>query len=214
MKYLGTILLLLFVLASVLSYGLTQAPEGQEEDSFDEYEARNIVSMLASGGYTIYVRHTTTDRSRSDTGATCDQQRLLSAQGREEAKLIGAAARQMQLPVGRLISTEYCRTKETTELSFGHDYEIVDRGALMQELGRLFATPPAAGTNNIIVAHVGTLEQGISIRTGGNIPFNEGDSIIFKPIAGGSYEVAGFIDVLDWQKLAELRVYGRLLAGQ
>ena len=167
-------------------------------------QAKNILHMLSTGGYTVYVRHTHTDRIRGDTDLTdCNKQRLLSEQGREEAKNINESFQQLNFPVGRLISTEYCRTKETTELAFHEDYEIISRNDLAAQLTTLLGTPPATGTNTFIVAHIGTLEGATGIKTSRNIPFGEGDSIIFKPTAGGGYEIAGFIDVLAWPILVE-----------
>jgi len=167
-------------------------------------QATNILNMLSPGGYTVYVRHTHTDRIRGDTDLTdCNKQRLLSEQGREEARNIAEAFQQLEFPVGRLISTEYCRTKETTELAFSDEYEIITRADLFKELTTLLGTPPASGTNTFIVAHIGTLEGATGIKTSRSIPFGEGDAIIFKPIAGGGYEIAGFIDVLAWPILVE-----------
>lgn len=167
-------------------------------------QANNILNMLSPGGYTVYVRHTHTDRIRGDTDLTdCNKQRLLSEQGREEARNISEAFQQLDFPIGRLISTEYCRTKETTELAFGNDYEIITRADLFEQLATLLGTPPAAGTNTFIVAHIGTLEGATGIKTGRSTPFGEGDAIIFKPTAGGGYEIAGFIDVLAWPILVD-----------
>ncbi len=173
-------------------------------------QAQNILHMLSPGGYTVYVRHTHTDRIRGDTDLTdCNKQRLLSERGREEARNIAIAFQALDLPVGRLISTEYCRTKETTELAFSEDYnedyEIITRSDLFAELPTLLGTPPATGTNTFIVAHIGTLEGATGIKTGRNTPFGEGDAIIFKPTVGGGYEIAGFIDVLAWSILVEAK---------
>jgi len=163
-----------------------------------------ILSLTFANAKNKHVRHTHTDRIRGDTDLTdCNKQRLLSEQGREEARNISESFQQLEFPVGRLISTEYCRTKETTELAFGDDYEIITRADLAAQLTTLLGTPPAAGTNTFIVAHIGTLEGATGIKTGRSTPFGEGDAIIFKPTAGGGYEIAGFIDVLAWPILVE-----------
>jgi len=191
----------LFILAiSLTTFGQAQTITTRQQ------QAMNILQMLSPGGYTVYVRHTHTDRIRGDTDLTdCNKQRLLSEQGREEARNIAESFQKLNFPVGRLISTEYCRTKETTELAFSKDadYEIITRADLAAQLSTLLGTPPASGTNTFIVAHIGTLEGATGIKTGRSVPFGEGDAIIFKPTVGGGYEIAGFIDVLAWPILVE-----------
>ena len=196
------------VLVCLLFFSYTQAQTTQTQNTQAQHlqEATNILNMLSTGGYTVYMRHTHTDRIRGDTDLTdCNKQRLLSEQGREEARAIGTIFPQLDIPIGRLISTEYCRTKETTELAFGDDYEVLARADLFTQLTTLLGTPPAAGTNTFIVAHIGTLQEATGIKTGNDIPFGEGDAIIFKPTAGGGYEIVKFIDVLAWSILLEAK---------
>ena len=191
------------VLVCLLFFSYSQA---QNTNPQHLQEATNILHMLSTGGYTIYVRHTHTERIRGDTDLTdCNKQRLLSEQGRDEARAINTAFTQLDIPIGRLISTEYCRTKETTELAFGDDYEVIARASLYTQLTTLLGTPPATGTNTFIVAHIGTLQEATGIKTGNSIPFGEGDAIIFKPNAGGGYEIAKFIDVQAWSILLEAK---------
>jgi len=127
--------------------------------------------MLSTGGYTVYVRHAHTDQSRQDSDPTdCSRQRLLSGQGIQDASNIGRIfSSSLRFPVGRLISTEYCRTKDTARLAFGNAFglnnevEIIEREDLFVELATLFATPPEYGTNNFIVAHTGVLKKQVSM---------------------------------------------------
>jgi broad specificity phosphatase PhoE len=49
----------------------------------------------------------------------CATQRNLSAEGRAHARRIGEAFRKMQIPVGRVLSSPWCRCVETAKLAFG-----------------------------------------------------------------------------------------------
>ena len=110
--------------------------------------AIELLENLWNGGYILYVRHTHTDRSRGDTDLTsCDGQRILSEQGREEALMIRPYFAQLQIPVDRLYSTEYCRVRETAVLAFGVP-DIIIREELFDMMPEHhFTTPPSEGKN-------------------------------------------------------------------
>ncbi|VAW32068.1 hypothetical protein MNBD_CHLOROFLEXI01-885 [hydrothermal vent metagenome] len=165
-------------------------------------ELADLLNKLQSGGYVVYVRHTHTDRSRGDDDVRlgmCDQQRVLSDQGRDEALLIRNAYQQLDLPVSLLVSTQYCRTLETAVLAFGVP-RVILRTDLHATLTDWLATEPEAGTNTFIVAHIGTIRD----RVGLDDTFEEGDSLIYRPTDGGGFEYVGRIGLYDWSVLATL----------
>jgi phosphohistidine phosphatase SixA len=164
--------------------------------------AKELLVDLRAGGYVLYVRHTHTDRSRGDTDlSSCDTQRILSERGRDEARMIAGYWEGLEIPVSRLVSTEYCRTRETAELAFG-DPEIIERSRLRATLENELATEPAPGTNTMIVAHIGTLEGATGLVVGVDVTFNEGDTLVFEPLGDGQYAVYGYIGLDDWELLA------------
>lgn len=166
-------------------------------------ELTAVLDMLYEGGYVIYVRHTETDRSQGDTDlSSCETQRNLNEAGRQQARDINMAFIMIDFPVGQLISTQYCRTLETAQLAFGEP-EIIDRNALGPVLEDLLSTAPEAGTNTLIVAHIGTLDGFTRISPNVDVAFAEGDSLIFAPL-GDDYELVGRIALGDWPLLAVL----------
>src|SRR5215470_16976751 len=82
-----------------------------------------LLAELRKGGYVIYFRHTSTDFSRDDrlskADDDCDHQRPLTDKGRTEAREIGAAFRELGIPVERVLASPRCRTMETATLAFG-----------------------------------------------------------------------------------------------
>ncbi|MGB1251944.1 MAG: hypothetical protein ACPG8W_15100 [Candidatus Promineifilaceae bacterium] len=168
----------------------------------DPETLKDLLGKLQSGGYVVYVRHTHTDRSRGDTDVSfglCDQQRILSDRGRDEARLIRNAYDQLDLPVSLLISTQYCRTLETAVLAFDVP-QVISRSQLHETLLDWLATEPETGTNVFIVAHIGTIRD----RVGLDDTFEEGDSLIYRPIGDTRFEYVGRIGLYDWPMLAEL----------
>ena len=94
------------------------------ERSFaDERSPAQLIEALRGGGHTLYIRHAATDWSQSDTVVkfgdwkSCDpgKMRQLSDAGRIAAERIGIAMRALEIPIGKVLSSEYCRAIETAE---------------------------------------------------------------------------------------------------
>jgi CheY-like chemotaxis protein len=88
-----------------------------------------LIDALRRGGYVIYFRHAATNPDQADTSdpklGRCETQRNLSADGRRMAREIGAAFQTLRIPVGKVVSSPYCRTVETATLAFGRN-EVSD----------------------------------------------------------------------------------------
>src|SRR5258705_10945118 len=93
--------------------------------SKDALSGPALLDALRRGGYVIYVRHTSTDFGQNDEGMTsyedCSKQRNLTEQGRTEARAIGAAIAKLQIPIGDVLASPFCRTRETARLIFGRE---------------------------------------------------------------------------------------------
>src|SRR5256712_4605676 len=155
-------------------------------------------TLLRSGGQVILLRHAATDRSFADPPGfrldDCSTQRNLTDGGREQARRLGEVLRARAVPIGRVLSSQWCRCLETARLAFGRaepwpplnaaprDAERV--AARARELRALLATPPAGG-NLVLVTH------GFNIRDAtGDMPV-EGGLVVFTPLGGDRFTVAG-----------------------
>ena len=105
----------------------------------------------------------------------------------------------LDLPISRLISTQYCRTLETAVLAFGVP-ELILRTDLSNSLTDYLAAEPEAGTNVMIVAHIGTIRNAIGLDD----TFEEGDSLVYRPDGNGGFDYIGRIGLYDWPILAQL----------
>lgn len=172
-----------------------------------------LVRELKAGGLVVFLRHTASDRSRDDDPIVdlddCATQRNLIDKGRAQARTIGEAFRALEIPVGDVRASEYCRTRQTAELAFG---EItLDRkltgfphsgdptyGDRVVEMRRLLGHAPASG-NTVLVAHV------VNIRPAAGIAIAEGELAIFEPHGRGNFNYLGRIPASSWPRLvAEL----------
>ncbi len=178
-----------------------------------------IVQSLQGGGFTIYFRHAATNWSQSDNivehgdWQSCDGTRIrqLSDAGRETAKAVGRAIKALTIPVGEVLSSEYCRSRETAELlDVGPVTTTLDimnlraadyvggRAAAIGKYRAIIAQPPPAGTNRVISAH-GNLSKAAT----GAYP-GEAGAVIIKadPDAEHGFRVVGQLDPADWTRLA------------
>jgi virginiamycin B lyase len=147
----------------------------------------------------IYVRHTKTDFSQRDTTSNyddCSKQRNLKDEGRAQARAIGAAFKALGIPVGRVIASPYCRTRDTAELAFGA-YERADHYETAKSLtAELLTAPPADGPNTVIVAH------GFILRDVAHMILEEGDAYVFKPRGQGDQGVIARVPATLWGEWA------------
>ena len=105
--------------------------DSKAHQNFDEIQHESTYSLiqeLQNGGKIIYMRHATTKTDWADQASAelslddCSTQRELSTAGKLQATQIGNSLRNHKVPIGRVISSEYCRAIDTAQLSFG-EYE-------------------------------------------------------------------------------------------
>lgn len=174
-------------------------------------EQRPLVEQLREGGYVVYFRHAATDHSVGDQHplnfADCSTQRNLTEKGRQQARAIGAAFRRLNLPVGLVVSSPYCRCRETAELAFGETSisnnlyfamgtPASERRRLGEYLLSRLATPPQPGTNTVIVSHTANLKEAVNIW-----PEKEGGAYLFQPADDGTVRYVGTVDPGVWPHL-------------
>src|ERR687895_1633389 len=122
-----------------------------------------LIEQLRAGGYVLYLRHTSTDFSQNDSRMTsyedCATQRNLTDQGREEARAIGEHVKRLEIPIGEVLASPFCRTRETARLAFGKATATNDvRGGPVEAsryepLRKLLSSPVPRGANRVISSH-------------------------------------------------------------
>ena len=171
-----------------------------------------VVDRLRDGGYVVFLRHAATDHSQKDRLGVpltdCRGQRNLNDAGRAQAKSIGEAWRALELPVGDVLSSGYCRTRETAELAFGRativpaltgiPAEMVGTySGRVRALRRLLGTKPPDGENTVIVGHIANLEAATKVE------IEEGDAAVFKPQGESRYRLVAALPASAWPQLVE-----------
>jgi virginiamycin B lyase len=170
-----------------------------------------LVNALQRGGYVVYFRHAATDFSQTDTNtknlADCTKQRNLIPEGRDDATAIGKAFRTLRIPVGQVLASKYCRTRQTARLAFGRvrtSDDITSIASVSDEeqerrldaLRRLLATAPRAGTNTVLVAHL------FNIQGAADVSLEEGEAAVFEPLGNRRFRLVAKVRPRKWTSLA------------
>ena len=93
---------------------------------------------LAKPGAVVLFRHATAPGVGDPPNFQlddCSTQRNLDSRGREEARKIGERFRQQGIPVGAVLTSQWCRTRETAKLAFG-EHNPRDEPAFNSFFGR------------------------------------------------------------------------------
>jgi hypothetical protein len=169
----------------------------------DALSGPRLLDALHRGGYVIYLRHTSTDFGQNDEGMTsfddCSKQRNLTEQGRAEARAIGAAIAKLNIPIGDVLASPFCRTVETARLVFGRaTISNAVRGGPADpdrygELRKLLSTPVPRGTNLAIASH------GNPFRAVAGTPYlAEGEAAIIEPRGNEGFLIVARVTKDDW----------------
>lgn len=174
---------------------------------------KRLVEELREGGYVIVVRHTATEEGGVDDPTKleeCAPQRELTDEGRQQARDLGKAVRDLDIPIGRALASPYCRTKETAELAFGADAVETDEVLLplpgtgkpgndeaIAAVAELVSADTPDDENTVLVSHISVIEP-----VTGATP-EEGGSAVFVPEGDGMFRIVAEIAPGGWAKLRE-----------
>ena len=158
--------------------------------------------LLKGGRQVVLVRHGVTTAGVGDPPAftldDCATQRNLTEAGRADARRLGEAFRGHGVPVGRVLSSPWCRCLATARLAFGGDAEVSKplsnlygrseaSARQVREMEALISTwrPEGAGGNLVMVSHGSTILAltGISVEPA--------EMVVLTPRAGERFKIAG-----------------------
>ncbi len=169
-----------------------------------------LLQALRGGGLILYFRHTSTDFGQNDDAMSgyedCARQRNLTDRGREEARRIGEASRRLAIPIGDVLASPFCRTRETAQLIFGRETVAAavrggparpDSGDRYAELRKLLSTPPREGTILAIASHGNPFHAVTETNY-----LSEGEAAVIRPLGARGFRVVARIPKDGWDALA------------
>jgi broad specificity phosphatase PhoE len=162
-------------------------------------DADQLWDLLRSGGHVIMIRHAITTPGVGDPPGfrldDCATQRNLTDEGRAHARRLGEAFRARGIPVGRVLSSPWCRCLETARLAFSETPEVSTplsnlfgrpeaHDAQVRQLRPILSAAPVRG-NLVLVTHGSTIQAvtGINPATA--------EMVVVTPQGNGRFAVAG-----------------------
>lgn len=166
-----------------------------------------LINAIQSGGHILYMRHGPTEHEQKDSDtkdlSNCATQRNLSVTGRTMTAKIGEQLKALNIPIGQVLSSPYCRAKETAQLTFAKftveaklQFSISKNKpqsqALGQQLRHMMLSAKTQNHNAVFVGHTSNLRDGLGIW-----PKPEGVIVIFQRI-NDEITYKGMIKPNDW----------------
>ena len=202
----------------------TLSGEQNGKDFVNKLDDDALASALRDGGHVIYIRHAKTNKDWGDQVspdlnlADCSTQRRLSDEGKADAKQIGEGIKAAGIPVGDVISSDYCRAYNTADLAFGTytknsnlnflpcvECTPEDYKEYAARVAPLLSAKPEAGKNTFLVGHDDPF-QGVTmpvIPENGIYPAPMGVAYVAKPLGDGKFDLVAKILPDQWQTLAQ-----------
>ena len=187
--------------------------EQANADFQDKLESAELLNALQEGGHVIYFRHAQTEKDYADQVSAdvndCSTQRALSEAGWQQAEAIKEGFENNSIPVGQVISSEYCRAWQTAQLAFGkyeknpalnflpyEDYTEAQVEEMKSNVMPLLTAEPESGTNTVIVGHDDIFESATGIY-----PDPQGMAYVVTPDGNGGMEVIANMLPEEWSQL-------------
>lgn len=176
-----------------------------------------LLEEIKQGGLVLFMRHGETgpayaDRARAVIG-DCATQRNLNETGRQQNEKMAQAMKTLRIPIGKVLTSNFCRSWQTAEALFGQtNYTVTNKLTVPlsyprvspsdvdlnnNNLNAMLSEKPAAGSNTFLVSH------GINVQLAtGYHPDVQGEVVVFKPDGKGKYTRMGSLLPEDWAHAA------------
>jgi phosphohistidine phosphatase SixA len=142
-------------------------------------DEEKLWSTIKQGGHVLLIRHASAPGTFDPPGFKlddCSTQRNLSEQGRAQAKQIGEALKARKIPIGEVLSSQWCRCVDTATLAFGSanvapmailssptklssEQRAANTLAVQERIQRLALAKPKVSTNSVFVSHMFNIQD-------------------------------------------------------
>lgn len=199
---------------STISEAAPKRQDGKvKAEAVSKLNGQALVDELKKGGYVIYFRHFETGADFADQVTAdiedCWSQRQINGNGFRDARRVGKFFHDARIPVGRVVSSPFCRTWQSADLAFGRheivqalkilpskDYTPEQNAVMKAGVMPFIGAPPAAGTNVVVMAHDDNLTA-----AGGPLLEKQGEAAILKPDAAAGFTVVARLKPHQWAQL-------------
>ena len=209
LQWLACVYLLLVAALGPAAAQTMAAPAATKEIS----ATKELLKSMRGGGYVLYMRHANTDTNKPDAVPKvdlkdCATQRNLNEEGRKLAAALGRQIRAGGIPVGEVIYSPYCRTRETAHLAFSgsgvklreelqlaypSNMTAEEKKPVLEMTRQLLSAPVTAGSNRVIVGHAQNLAElsDIFVKP-------EAAIVVIRPQGAGRFDYVASIPPTAW----------------
>jgi phosphohistidine phosphatase SixA len=175
-----------------------------------------LVAALRKGGYVLVMRHAssplaTPDKDTADPENTA-LERQLDESGRETAREMGSAMKQLGIPIGTVFSSPAYRALETVRLaSLGTPRPVPELNVGAQNMAQAAADSTRAawlrkevaegtrfGTDTLIVTHAPNILAAFRDSASGLV---DGETLVFRPDGRGGANLVARVKIEEWAHL-------------
>jgi phosphohistidine phosphatase SixA len=180
----------------------------------EELSGSALVTALRQGGYVLLMRHARSPEAKPDQAAADPEntnvERQLDEVGRDTARAMCEAIKNLGIPVGDVLSSPTYRARETVRLaSLGRAQTVPELGDGGQSMQKIKEAPaewlrskvsegPRAGTDTVMVTHMPNIVAAFGQAANGAA---DGETFVFRPDGKGSAELVARIKVEQWPAL-------------
>ena len=192
-------------------------------DTAKELKGTALLNALKKGGFNLYMRHALSNVGQDGNliqtplwWDNCAIQRNIADAGREQARKVGEALRELKIPVGQILTAQFCRTRDTghamglgpIEITEDLNHQIGQRAGFDVNASRYkqLAEMPAKGTNRLLVSHTHGSPKPEE-RIMGSL--QEAEIVVYQPDSKGGSEPIARIPVAEWGNLVKLEHPGK-----
>ena len=181
-------------------------------DAARELKGETLLTALRKGGFNLYMRHAVSNVGQDGNllqtpiwWENCAIQRNIADAGREHARKVGAAIKELKIPIGQVLVAQFCRTRDTghamglgpIEITEDLNHLIGQRAGFDVNAARFkqLAEAPVNGTNRLLISHTHS-----SVRPQERImgAIEEAEIVVFQPDNNGSTEPVARIPIAEW----------------
>ena len=181
-------------------------------DAARELKGETLLTALRKGGFNLYMRHAVSNVGQDGNllqtpiwWENCAIQRNIADAGREHARKVGAAIKELKIPIGQVLVAQFCRTRDTghalglgpIEITEDLNHQIGQRAGFDVNAARFkqLAEAPVNGTNRLLISHTHS-----SVRPQERImgAIEEAEIVVFQPDNNGSTEPVARIPIAEW----------------
>ena len=184
-------------------------------DAAKELKGAALVQALKNGGFNLYMRHALSNVGQDGNlmqtpqwWDNCTIQRNIADAGREQARKVGAAIKQLKIPISQVVTAQFCRTRDTghamglgpIEITEDLNHQIAQRVGFDVNAARFkqLAEVPVKGTNRVLVSHTHGSPKPEERIMGA---LQEAEIVVYQPDHKGGSEPLARIAVADWDNL-------------